>query len=148
MVVADGHAPVAFATDPTGGMAGLVRHENLESLPEGSGACVYQLWSLTTDPSPSNDDPTLALESYSHDIPAGSTKWIMTQLAPGFFTPMHATSTIDYGIVVSGDIELGLEEGSTQLHAGDVMLINGVQHSWRAGPNGCVLATVLVGACR
>jgi quercetin dioxygenase-like cupin family protein len=46
---------------------------------------------------------------------------------------------------VSGDVELGLENGSVHLSAGDMMLVNAVKHSWRAGPDGCVLATVLVG---
>jgi hypothetical protein len=38
-----------------------------------------------------------------------------------------------------------LENGSVLLQAGDALLVNGVLHSWRAGPEGCKIATVLVG---
>jgi quercetin dioxygenase-like cupin family protein len=58
---------------------------------------------------------------------------------------MHETPTVDYAVLVAGEVELGLEEGSVVLRAGDTLLVNGVQHSWRAGPEGCVIATVLVG---
>jgi quercetin dioxygenase-like cupin family protein len=58
---------------------------------------------------------------------------------------MHDTPTIDYGFVIRGDVELGLDAGDVVLHAGDAVLVDGVKHSWRAGPDGCVIATVLVG---
>jgi quercetin dioxygenase-like cupin family protein len=47
--------------------------------------------------------------------------------------------------VVAGDVELGLEDGSVRLSVGDSVVVNGVEHSWLAGPNGCVIATVMVG---
>jgi quercetin dioxygenase-like cupin family protein len=47
--------------------------------------------------------------------------------------------------VVAGDVELGLEDGSVHLHAGDAVVVNGVEHSWLAGPDGCLIATVMVG---
>ena len=67
-------------------------------------------------------------------------------MGPGLTAPMHSTPTIDYGVVVAGDVELGLEDGSVRLsRQGDSVVVNGVEHSWLAGPNGCVIATVMVG---
>ena len=38
-----------------------------------------------------------------------------------------------------------LEDGSVHLSAGDAVVVNGVEHSWLAGPDGCLIATVMVG---
>ncbi len=48
--------------------------------------------------------------------------------APG----MHTTESIDYGIVLDGEIELELSKGQrTLLKAGDVVVQNGTRHAWR-----------------
>ena len=146
-IVYDGHAPVAFTLDPEADNPfGLSRMDGAEaSSGQTDGSFVHELWALTADPTVAIVDPTLELQSFIVDIPAGATKWIITRIGPGGDAPMHATPTIDYGLVVSGDIELGLEDGSVHLFAGDAVVVNGVRHSWLAGPDGCVIATVLVG---
>ncbi len=141
-VCSDGHAPVAFAPRRDG--AGLDRIAGGVE-PDSGSSVVNELWALTGEPSVTTDDPTLGLEAFSVDVPPGETRWIITQMGPGLTAPMHSTPTIDYGLVVAGDVELGLEDGSVHLHAGDSVVVNGVQHSWLAGPEGCLIATVLVG---
>ena len=66
--------------------------------------------------------------------------------APG----MHTTDTIDYGIVLSGEICLELDDGVTrQLHCHDVVIQNGTRHAWRNISNReAILAFVLIGAQR
>lgn len=45
---------------------------------------------------------------------------------------MHQTDTIDYGIVLQGQIVLELDDGATRLlNAGDVVVQNGTRHAWR-----------------
>ncbi len=145
-VFSDGHAPVAFAPRPDGaGAFGLTRVAGGTVDPATGSSVVNELWSLTDDPSVTTDDPTLDLESFGVDVPAGETRWIITQMGPGLAAPMHSTPTIDYGVVVAGDVELGLDDGSVRLYAGDSVVVNGVEHSWLAGPSGCVIATVMVG---
>jgi quercetin dioxygenase-like cupin family protein len=78
-------------------------------------------------------------------VAPAATKWIITEMGPGLVAAMHDTPTVDYGLVVRGDVELGLESGSVRLFAGDAVVVNGVLHSWRAGSDGCVIATVQVG---
>ena len=46
---------------------------------------------------------------------------------------------------MAGEVELILEADRVVLGAGDTVLVNGVRHAWVAGPEGCVIATVLVG---
>lgn len=46
---------------------------------------------------------------------------------PGF----HTTPTVDYGVVVSGEIVLDLGSESTVLRQGDTVVQNGTRHAWR-----------------
>ena len=58
---------------------------------------------------------------------------------------MHRTETIDYGIVLNGEITLVLDGGETQLKAGDVVIQRGTSHAWanRSGRN-CRMAFILI----
>lgn len=44
---------------------------------------------------------------------------------------MHATDTLDYLVVVSGEVTLITETGEVLLKAGDVLVDRGVMHGWR-----------------
>lgn len=58
---------------------------------------------------------------------------------------MHRTETIDYGIVLEGEITLIVDEGETDLAAGDIVVQRGTNHAWanRSGRR-CRMAFVLV----
>ncbi len=43
---------------------------------------------------------------------------------------MHRTETIDYGILISGELWLVLDEGETKLNVGDVVIQRGTNHAW------------------
>jgi len=43
---------------------------------------------------------------------------------------MHRTETIDYGIVIAGEITLVLDRGKTLLKEGDVVIQRGTNHAW------------------
>ncbi|MGC2774748.1 MAG: cupin domain-containing protein [Bradyrhizobium sp.] len=43
---------------------------------------------------------------------------------------MHRTETVDYGIVISGEITLVLDKGTADLKAGDVVIQRGTNHGW------------------
>ena len=49
---------------------------------------------------------------------------------PGNRSPMHRTKTIDYGIVLDGEVVLLLEGSETVLRAGDVVVQRGTNHAW------------------
>lgn len=60
---------------------------------------------------------------------------------------MHKTSTVDYLIVLQGEIWAILEEGEVCLKQGDVMIQRGTNHSWSVRTDEpCLLAAVLVNA--
>ncbi len=43
---------------------------------------------------------------------------------------MHRTETIDYGIVIEGELTLILDEGETVVRAGDIVIQRGTNHGW------------------
>lgn len=61
---------------------------------------------------------------------------------------MHTTATVDYGIVLSGQVTLELDDGATVvLAAGDTYIQNGTRHRWsNTGTVPAVLAVTLIGA--
>ncbi|HWP44781.1 MAG TPA: cupin domain-containing protein, partial [Blastocatellia bacterium] len=63
---------------------------------------------------------------------------------------MHTTDTVDYGIVLSGEIYLELDEGKeVHLKAGDCIVQNGTRHGWRnRSTEPCVMAFIMIGAER
>jgi len=62
---------------------------------------------------------------------------------------MHRTRTLDYCVVLSGEIWAVLDEGDVLLRAGDCLVQRGTRHAWsnRTGEP-CVIAFVLVAAKR
>ncbi len=66
--------------------------------------------------------------------------------APG----MHTSDTIDYGVVVRGEMTLELDNGQTiHLRQGDCIVQNGTRHRWRNPlPEPCLMAFVSVGGTR
>lgn len=58
---------------------------------------------------------------------------------------MHKTKTVDYGIVLEGEITMILDRGETIIKAGDIIIQNGTNHAWanRSG-NICRMAFVLI----
>jgi mannose-6-phosphate isomerase-like protein (cupin superfamily) len=60
---------------------------------------------------------------------------------------MHKTSTVDYIIILRGEIWAIMEKGETLLKAGDILVQRGTNHSWSVRTSEpCVLAAVLVSA--
>lgn len=58
---------------------------------------------------------------------------------------MHATDTVDYAIVLSGEITMLMDEEDVHLKAGDILIQRGTNHAWsNRGTEPCVIAFVLI----
>jgi hypothetical protein len=58
---------------------------------------------------------------------------------------MHRTETIDYGIVLEGEVVLILDEGETTMRAGDIVVQRGTNHAWANRSNkNCRIAFILI----
>jgi len=60
---------------------------------------------------------------------------------------MHKTRSVDYGIVISGEIDMLVDEDEVHLKAGDVIVQRGTNHAWaNRGTEPCRIAFVLIDA--
>src|SRR5262252_6655400 len=69
------------------------------------------------------------------------------EFAPGLAPRNHRTDSIDYIVVLSGEIDMELDDTVVHLKAGDVMVQRGTIHNWvNRGTEACLLAVILVAA--
>lgn len=60
---------------------------------------------------------------------------------------MHRTRSIDYAVVISGEIDMLLDDSEVHLRAGDVVVQRGTNHAWvNRGNEACRIAFVLIDA--
>ncbi|KAH8597359.1 cupin domain-containing protein [Bisporella sp. PMI_857] len=64
-------------------------------------------------------------------IPGGSVLR-MVDMPPGATSPMHRTTSLDYGVVLAGNVELILDSGEVRaMRVGDMSVQRGTMHAWR-----------------
>ena len=111
----------------------VVTHDALLApLPIPSGDAAFTLlWATATLPV-DNDDATDGRDREVGLTLPGGTVLRIVDLLPGRRSALHRTSSLDYGIVMSGVIELELDDGAvTRLEAGAVIIQRGTIHAWR-----------------
>ena len=60
---------------------------------------------------------------------------------------MHRTRTVDYAVVMAGEIDMLLDDSEIHLKAGDVLVQQGTNHAWvNRGSEPCRVAFVLIDA--
>ena len=95
------------------------------------GALFYEIWSTEAMPAPigaAEPDPTVGALTVP-PTPNG-TKIRINEFPPGVVSPTHRTQSVDYGIVLDGEVVLVLDDSSTVLRAGDVVVQRGTSHRW------------------
>ena len=128
------------------GRSGAVRDERVTLLGEpGFQSLVYSVL-YSTPSEPSIADGGRNANTLNLGVAAGTTNWLMIEYAPGAEFSMHHTDTVDFDIILSGSVGLVLDDGVHPLAAGDCVVVTGVDHAWRAGPDGCRLSVVAIGA--
>jgi quercetin dioxygenase-like cupin family protein len=110
------------------------------------GATSCNVW--TTEGFPANNDGAddAGLRKVGTTLPNG-TIFRVIEFAPGLAARNHRTDSIDYIVVISGEIDMELDDSLVHLQAGDVMVQRGTIHNWvNRGTSPCVLAVILVAA--
>jgi quercetin dioxygenase-like cupin family protein len=118
--------------------------KNVASGRPGANACV--VW--TTDSFPVSNDGSAdeGLRKVSTTLKNGSILR-MIEFAPGVTPRNHRTDSIDYIIVMSGEIDMDLDDSTVHLKAGDVLVQRGTIHNWiNRGTQPCVVAAILIDA--
>jgi mannose-6-phosphate isomerase-like protein (cupin superfamily) len=71
----------------------------------------------------------------------------LVEYGPGVTPRNHRTESVDYAIVLSGEIDMEMDGTMVHLKAGDVLVQRGTIHNWiNRGTVPCVVAFVLVAA--
>jgi len=79
--------------------------------------------------------------------PKNGSRFIVMEFAPGIASEMHRTETIDYIAVLSGEIDMDMDDSTVKLRAGDVMIQRGTNHALvNRGTEPARLAIVLLDA--
>lgn len=117
-----------------------------EVIPSGDAAFAL-LWSTATVPADNSDETDGRERETGLTLIEGSVIRVVDML-PGGESPMHRTNSIDYGIVLSGHVELELDNGSkTVIGPGDICIQRGTMHLWRTvGDEPCRIVFVLTEA--
>jgi quercetin dioxygenase-like cupin family protein len=62
--------------------------------------------------------------------PANGTRFTVIDFPPGNKPHMHRTETIDYVLVLEGEIDMDMDDSTVKLKAGDIMVQRGTNHAW------------------
>ena len=78
----------------------------------------------------------------------GGTVFRVVSFGPGNPDMNHRTDSVDYAVVMSGEIDMELDDGvSVHLKAGDVLVQRGTIHNWKnRGTEPCLIAFILISA--
>lgn len=131
---AEGRAVVQIDDIPT----------HIKSSRPGQAAVV--VWTTHGYPVDNSIDGDTAQRAVGTSDPEG-TVFRIVRYEPGVAPRNHRTASLDYAVVVSGEIHMQLDQGSVHLKAGDVLIQRGTVHNWEnRGSVPCVIAFVLIGA--
>lgn len=110
------------------------------------GALYSVIWSSEGFPVNNDGDADPSGKKIGTTISDG-TVFRIVSFGPGVAPRNHRTDSIDYAVVMSGEIDMELDVGTVHLKAGDVLVQRGTIHNWvNTGGEPCVIAFTLVSA--
>ena len=119
----------------------------VDPIPSGDAAFCL-IWTTANVPADNNDETDGRTRDAGLTLNQGSVIRIVDML-PGGSSPMHRTNSIDYGIILSGEVELELDDGVvTTAGLGDIIVQRGTMHLWRnrSATENCRIVFVLIEA--
>jgi quercetin dioxygenase-like cupin family protein len=150
---------VVAAPGPSGDPAFLSDGAPSITMESPDGMAVSDLWWIDAPPA----DAAAGGDHPGPDVwvpPPGGFSWRLVRLpapkdgqwlrVPGdddSLPGMHTTDTVDFVVVLDGQIALGLDDGEYVLSAGDTVVQRGTRHRWRVvGERPCTFTVVMVGS--
>ena len=109
---------------------------------------VCNIWTTDTHPANNNGHADGGMRQGKFTMIENGTVFRILDFHPGVQQRVHRTDSIDYIVVMSGEIDMELESGEeVHLKAGDVMVQRGTVHNWiNRGTQSCVMAVILIHA--
>jgi quercetin dioxygenase-like cupin family protein len=110
----------------------------------GRSACV--VWTTEGFPVDNTGDEDEGKRPVGTTLKNG-TVFRLVEFSPGVAPRNHRTDSIDYAVVLSGEIDMELDASIVHLKAGEVLVQRGTIHNWvNRGNKPCVIAFVLIDA--
>ena len=107
-------------------------------------SCV--VWSTGEFPADNNTAIDGSAREVATTEPNG-TVFRIIEYGPGVAPRNHRTESIDYAVVISGEIDMEMDGTTVHLAAGDVLVQRGTIHNWiNRATKPCVIAFVLIAA--
>ena len=129
------------------GKAIVTIDETVKNIAQGRpGAMASVVW--TTQGFPVNNDAS-ADESQRKVATTldNGTVCRVVEFSPGVQRRMHRTDSIDYAVIMNGEIDMELDDSTVHLKAGDVLVQRGTIHNWvNRGTQPCTICFILIAA--
>ena len=118
--------------------------KNVGSARPGAQASV--IWSTEGFPVDNNGDADTSSRKVGTTLANGCV-FRVVEFSPGVAARNHRTDSIDFAVIMSGEIDMELDDSEVHLKAGDVLVQRGTIHNWvNRGSAPCVIAFCLVDA--
>jgi len=116
----------------------------IESKPGRPSFEKTDLWATDSLPAHLPEDDPAQWENLGTSLANGSV-FRLCHFEPGVAERWHRTDSLDYGIVLSGELDMQLDEGEVHLKTGDIIIQRGTIHNWvNRGTEPCVVAFILI----
>ena len=118
--------------------------QNVISRRPNHASCV--IWTTGEFPANNDGDADNGLRKVGTVDPEG-TVFRLVEYGPGVTPRNHRTESVDYAVVLKGEIDMEMDGTMVHLKQGDVLVQRGTIHNWiNRGTEPCVVAFVLVAA--
>jgi mannose-6-phosphate isomerase-like protein (cupin superfamily) len=135
---------VVTGHDAQGRAKVLIDEQMTNVISSRPGANSSVIWSSEQLPV-NNDGDTDPSRKKIETTVAGGSVFRVVSFGPCVSPRNHRTDSIDYAVVISGEIDMELDVGSVHLKQGDVLVQRGTIHNWvNTGKEPCVIAFALI----
>jgi quercetin dioxygenase-like cupin family protein len=105
---------------------------------------VVNIWRSDALPAHNTGSDDQRIEFEFEQLRAPGCSFLLVHYPPGINVEMHATDTLDYMVVMLGEVTLVLDAGDVVLRAGDVLVDRGIVHGWRNDSGALAIAAVAI----
>ena len=136
---------VVTANDETGKSIVMIDDIATNGVSRRQGHDSRVVWTTDGDTPPNLGTEDAGAREVGRPPPDGGTIFRIMEIQPDQVREMHTTETIDYAVVVDGELYLILDDSEVLLRQGDCLVQRGTSHAWENRSNrACRLAVVLI----
>jgi quercetin dioxygenase-like cupin family protein len=118
----------------------------VDGTPRRPGTSARVIWTTESFPVDNTVVEDQADREIGTTLPNGTVFRIL-ELEPGAAPRRHRTDSVDYAVILSGEIDMEMDDTVVHLRAGDTLVQRGTIHNWvNNGSKPCVIAFILIDA--